>query len=193
MIRPSAASGIYGTLSLELRSPLLRPLLAFGGKDISSWFDDEIGELKQHVDPITNCVIPFTPHGRFIHVPPKQPRTDWCNDFNIPWWKDDRYMVGRLTARSRKICIVNTLTSGKVVMEVCCEETLNEILYRYLTFNCHAASYTWKYQGRPLDMTKTLEENGIPDRSCEIESLRLDEDDFHPFIHIYFNDDLTEM
>ncbi|XP_022254169.1 cytochrome b5 domain-containing protein 1-like isoform X3 [Limulus polyphemus] len=96
MIRPSAASGIYGTLSLELRSPLLRPLLAFGGKDISSWFDDEIGELKQHVDPITNCVIPFTPHGRFIHVPPKQPRTDWCNDFNIPWWKDDRCAVKKL-------------------------------------------------------------------------------------------------
>ena len=36
---------------------------------------------------------------------------------------------------------------------------MNEILDRYLELNEHAASYTWKRLGRPLDMDKTMEEN----------------------------------
>ena len=35
---------------------------------------------------------------------------------------------------------------------------MNEILDRYLELNEHAASYTWKRLGRPLDMDQTMEE-----------------------------------
>jgi len=31
--------------------------------------------------------------------------------------------------------------------QVCSEETMIEILNRYLLYNTHAASYTWKYNG----------------------------------------------
>lgn len=40
--------------------------------------------------------------------------------------------------------------------QVCSEETINEILDRYMEFNEHAASYTWKRLKRPLDMDKNL-------------------------------------
>jgi hypothetical protein len=36
-------------------------------------------------------------------------------------------------------------------------------LTRYKKHNKHGGSYTWKRLGRPLDMEKTLAENGIED------------------------------
>ena len=84
-----------------------------------------------------------------------------------------------------------------------------EILSRYLIYNTHAASYTWKYNGEfievadclceghttgnNLDMTKTLQQNGITDESEMFYELKMDEDEFLPAIHLYFNDDLTEF
>ena len=41
-------------------------------------------------------------------------------------------------------------------------------------------------------MTKTLEENGIRDEGEDFFELGMDEDEFLPPIHLYFNDDLTE-
>ena len=77
-------------------------------------------------------------------------------------------------------------------LQVCAEETMNEILKRYLPYNSHAASYTWKYFGNNLDMTKTLEANGVTDEGEDFFELRMDEDEFLPPISLYFNDDLTE-
>jgi hypothetical protein len=71
------------------------------------------------------------------------------------------------------------------------EETMNEILDRYLELNEHAASYTWKRLGRPLDMERSLEENDIPDETEEYLDLAIDEDSYVPAVHLYFNDDLT--
>ena len=34
---------------------------------------------------------------------------------------------------------------------------MNEIEKRYLTYNAHAGSYTWKYDQRNLNMDQTLE------------------------------------
>jgi hypothetical protein len=34
---------------------------------------------------------------------------------------------------------------------------------RYLPYNSHAGSYTWKFLGNVLDMNLTLEENNVPD------------------------------
>ena len=69
---------------------------------------------------------------------------------------------------------------------------MKEIQARYLTYNAHAASYTWKYNGQNLDMEKTLQENGIEDEDEEFYQLSMNDDQYLQAIHLYFNDDLTE-
>ena len=71
------------------------------------------------------------------------------------------------------------------------EESLNEVLDRYLEINAHAASYTWKRLGKVLDMSLNLEQNGIPDEREELVELGIQDDEYIPAIHLYFNDDLT--
>lgn len=172
---------------------LLKPIVAAGGKDISHWFDKKTKDIRACVDPETNCVFPHIPMGRFIHIPPRCPRTDWANDFGRPWWKDESYCIGLLSNKTRKIRIINTLTSQEQVLEVCSEEIMSEILQRYLVYNAHAASYTWKYNGNNLHMKKTLQANKVLDESEEFYTLSMDEDQFLPALHLYFNDDLTEL
>lgn len=70
---------------------------------------------------------------------------------------------------------------------------MNEILERYLPYNSHAKSYTWKYYMKNMDMDKTLKENGVEDESEDFFELGMDEDEFLPPISLFFNDDLTEM
>ncbi len=67
-----------------------------------------------------------------------------------------------------------------------------EILERYLKYNQHAASYTWKYDGEVLDMDKTLEENGIKDDDTDFDRLKMRDDSYLQSIMLYYNDDLTE-
>lgn len=83
------------------------------------------------------------------------------------------------------------LTKDDDIIEVSSEETMNEILDRYIPTNFHSASYTWKRLGRPLDMDKTLEDNDIPDESVEFVDLNIDEEAYVPCVHLYYNDDLT--
>merc|ERR1712151_543914 len=109
-----------------------------------------------------------------------------------PWWEDTRYFIGQAAQRTRKVTIQNLLTKQKNTIEVPVEETVEEIRQRYLQFNAHAGSYTWKRLGKPLNMKKTLEENGMQDETAEFIRLGIDPDDHIPAIHIYFNDDLTE-
>lgn len=170
---------------------LLKPIVANGGKDITHWFDKKTKDIRMHIDPVTNCQFPYTPMARFIHTPPLCPRTDWANDFGRPWWKDDQYKIGVLSAKTRKVRIVNTLTSQEQTLEVCSEEILDEIQDRYLVYNKHASSYTWKFKGSNLGMDRTLEDNGVKDESEEFYKLGMDEEQFLPALHIYFNDDLT--
>ncbi|VDO04492.1 unnamed protein product [Rodentolepis nana] len=175
-----------------LDDDLIKPILAAAGTDISHWFDPKTGDLKTHIDPITLTRVPYTPHGRFLHVPPPYPTSDWPNDFVVPWWKDKRYQIGKLTKKARTIKITNALTRIEDIIEVCSEETMLAILDRYLQCNAHAASYTWKYANEVLDLDKTLEENGISDQDDMLEELLLNVDDFIPEILLYYNDDLTE-
>ncbi|XP_015257053.1 PREDICTED: cytochrome b5 domain-containing protein 1 [Cyprinodon variegatus] len=148
--------------------------------------------IRRFVDPLTCCERYYTPRGRFVHTHPRGPCSDWATDFGTPWWKDSRYQVGLLSDKVRWIRIVNTLTSQEQLLEVCSEETLEEILHRYRRYNSHAHSYTWKHLGEVLDMTKTLSQNGVVDEDPELDRLRLDRDIFTPSILLYFNDDLTE-
>lgn len=69
---------------------------------------------------------------------------------------------------------------------------MKEILSRYLKYNAHAESYTWKYEGQVLDMDKTLTENGIVDDDPDFYTLRMRDDQYLQSVVLYYNDDLTE-
>ncbi|XP_069776235.1 cytochrome b5 domain-containing protein 1 [Narcine bancroftii] len=172
---------------------LLKPILEAAGQDISHWFDKESHDVRVEIDQLTNCQKYHTPRGRFVHVPPPMPHSDWFNGFGAPWWKDQKYEVGNLSVKTRHIRIINTLTAQEQVLEVCSEETLNEILERYLAYNAHAASYTWKHSGVRLAMDKTLEENGITDEDEDLHELQMEPQDWRHSILLYFNDNLTEL
>jgi len=177
------------------KNHLVNPIVKFAGTDISDWFDENTGDVKTHMDKEKNMVVPYLPHGRFVHVPPLSP-VPWKNDFGTPWWRDKKYCIGNLSKRTRKVRVVNVLTRQEKLLEVCAEETLREILKRFLNYNAHAGSYTWKalFDGDfvPLDMDMTLEDNDIPDEAKEFERLSIEEDYYYPALYLYFNDDLTE-
>lgn len=75
-------------------------------------------QVKTCVDPVTNCVRYHTPRGRFLHVPPAGPCSDWDSDIGVPWWADRRYEVGLLSAKTRWIRVVNTLTLQEQPLQV---------------------------------------------------------------------------
>eukprot|EP01059_Diplonema_ambulator_P031970 TRINITY_DN6055_c0_g1_i1.p1 TRINITY_DN6055_c0_g1~~TRINITY_DN6055_c0_g1_i1.p1 ORF type:complete len:229 (+),score=86.81 TRINITY_DN6055_c0_g1_i1:246-932(+) len=172
------------------------PLIRAAGSDISHWFDPSADppDMRRCVDVGTGLRTYHQPDGKFIHVPALAVDSKVDHGFEQPWWLDPKYVVGYLTKQTRLIRIVNTLNTHEITLEVCTEETLEEIQNRYLAINAHAGSYTWKRQeieSRELDMTKTLTENGIPDEAEEFERLGLPSDHYIPALHVYFNDDLT--
>jgi len=195
-----------------------RAIVDIAGQDISHWFvQNEDGEtdLKIHIHPVTLLPAPFisfasatttttsttasvggkSSHssGKVLHVPPPFPRSDFSTDFNgtPPWWQDPSLVVAHLTAKPRKVKIINTLTAQEHILDVCGEESMEDIRRRYLEFNKHASSYSWKRLGVELDMTKTLEENGIVDEMQVYADLRVNDDFYIPAVHLYFVDDLT--
>ena len=174
------------------QAALCLPIVQAAGSDISHWFDPMTQEPKKAVDSKTNLYWWHTPMGRFLHIQPLIPDSTWDPaSFLLPWWKDAGLRIGQLTEKTRKLRVINMRTKDDDVIEVCSEETLNEILDRYMDLNEHAASYTWKRLGRPLDMDKTLEENDIPDETEEFVDLNIDEHAYVPAVHLYYNDDLT--
>ncbi|CBZ53625.1 conserved hypothetical protein [Neospora caninum Liverpool] len=178
-------------LLVKHQNELALPLIAAAGTDISDWFDEKTRNPTRHIDPETGIEQPYTPQGRFIHIPPPYPSGDWATTVGTPWWLDEKYVIGRLTKKTRKIRILNLLVQHEVVLEVPCEDTINEIQRRYLSENDHAGSYTWKRLEKPLNMEQTLEENGIPDEEMRLRELGINPDDHIPTLHLYFNDDLT--
>jgi len=173
---------------------LLKPIVAAAGKDISHWFNAETGEIRTHVDKVTGCTVAYTPKGRFLHIPPPIPVTDWSSDIGTAWWKDQNYFIGKLSRKTRTLRVVNILSSQEQLIEVCTEETMNEIQTRYMVYNSHAKSYTWKYNGKVLDMKQTLTDNGVQDESEEFYALTMDNVNEHCIaeVQVYYNDDLTE-
>ena len=178
--------------NLENQAALCKPIYDVAGSDISHWFDPISQEPKRAVNPETNLYWWHCPTGRYLHIPPMIPDSTWDpTSFLLPWWKDVGLRIGQLTEKTRKLRVINMQTKDDDIIEVCSEETLNEILDRYIDLNEHAASYTWKRLGRPLDMDKTLEENDIPDETEEFIDLNIDEHMYIPAVHLYYNDDLT--
>ena len=179
------------------RGPLCQPIIDVAGKDISHWFDEKTQGVKTYMDTDRGLRLPYLPMGRFLHVPPSEPTADWSTDFEAPWWQDKDLVIGKLSKKVMDIQIVNVLTHQKDLLTVCSEETITEIQDRYLEYNKHASSYTWKRltedeKFEKLDMGLTLAENGVPDESEEFEALGItDYEKYYPVIHVYFNDDLT--
>eukprot|EP00300_Choanocystis_sp_HF-7_P011528 c17500_g1_i1.p1 GENE.c17500_g1_i1~~c17500_g1_i1.p1 ORF type:complete len:219 (+),score=48.34 c17500_g1_i1:67-723(+) len=172
--------------------PCAAPIIKEAGRDISHWFEARTAEPKTVMDPVLNFLVPYTPQGRYLHLPPDVPVSNWRNDFGLPWWKDQTRCIGALSAQTRFVRIVNTLTQQEDTLEVCVEETLREILDRYLAFNGHAESYTWKRLGRVLDMELTLDENGVELEDEALYDASLPTNLYFPALFLYFNDDLTE-
>ena len=200
----------------ENEGPLVQPLLRVAGSDISHWFEElnedsedekdgkraaPVVELKTHVDPVSNLRRPYTPNGRFVHVPPNDPNVDWDARPSVPWWQDRTTIVGKVSQKMRAIRVKNVLTRQEHLMEVPGEETLREIRARYAEYNWHAESYAWRVLRRDetsgalefvdVDMEKTLEENGVVDDAKTFEELSIPSDAAIPVIHLYFTDDLT--
>ncbi|XP_022206273.2 cytochrome b5 domain-containing protein 1 isoform X1 [Nilaparvata lugens] len=172
---------------------MVKPILAFAGKDISHWFDARTGDMKRHVHPITGALVQWTPHGRIPHVGIETAGTDWTPPPRLPWWMDSRYVVARLTAQERQIRILNMLTGLEAQLCVCAEDTINQIQERYLQFNAHAHSYLWTYDRRPLQMDKTLQGNRIYDERQTFEDLEMPATFYVPCLMLYFKDDLSQM
>lgn len=177
------------------RGPLSVPLVEAGGTSISHWFNPKTGDLKTFIDPVRNIEMPYTPDGRFIHVPPSEPE-DMIASVPLPWWKDEQYVIGKVSKKTMKIRVTNMLTRSEDIIKVCKEEALDQIKERYYTYNLNASSYTWKilHDGKfiTLKSDMTLEENGIKDESEDFIKLGVDEEAFLPNLLIYYNDDLHE-
>jgi hypothetical protein len=165
---------------LEARKgdPGAKNLLEAQGTDISHWFKNASGKIRTaRIENAQFNQEPFSPVGDFL---------DLTAPAGNRWWEDERNVVGRMASRTRLVTVENILTGQAALLEVPVEETLQDIQNRYMAFNFHAASYTWKFLGRVLDMNKTLDENAIPE--LEVSEIASDV----PVLHVYFNDDLTE-
>mmetsp|Transcript_32941 Transcript_32941/g.50371 ORF Transcript_32941/g.50371 Transcript_32941/m.50371 type:complete len:103 (+) Transcript_32941:260-568(+) len=88
-------------------NPLCDPIVLAAGSDITHWFHPESREPKKVIDRQSGLEAFFCPTGRYLHIPPENPNSDTakeCAPFEIPWWRDtDKYMIGRLTKKIRKI------------------------------------------------------------------------------------------
>lgn len=156
-------NSLYPYASLKLKFELfcifkknsLKHLLIFAGKDLSHFFHKTNGEPKTRIT-VNGTRIPLLP-AAFV-------TTDSGNYY---WWNDPCLVLGQITARPRKLRIINTLTTKTQLMTVCEEDTLQVIRQKYYKYNWHLDGYHWnrfdsergKYFG--LCMDKTLTENGF--------------------------------
>ena len=83
----------------ENKGPLADPLIKQAGNSITHWFDRNTKELKTHIDEIRNIRVPYTPEGRFIHVPPADP-VEWDTTCFAVWWEDPQYIIGKVRFES---------------------------------------------------------------------------------------------
>lgn len=104
------------------QSPLCDPIVLSAGTDITHWFDPLTQLPKTYLDPETNQEQYLCPNGRYLHIPPKNSHSDSAIEvtkFDVPWWNDtEKYMIGRLTKKVRKVNIMNTLTKDEQQIEV---------------------------------------------------------------------------
>jgi hypothetical protein len=82
-------------LIAQNRGILAQPLIEAAGTSISHWFNPKTNDIKTYIDPERNIEMPYTPQGRFLHVPPFDPE-DKFEMIPLPWWKDPKYIIGKV-------------------------------------------------------------------------------------------------
>lgn len=89
---------VYELTSLiaENRGILADPITKSAGSSISHWFKADTKDIKTFIDPERNIRMPYTPYGRFIHVPSPNPM-DNCAIVDEPWWMNKRYVIGQVS------------------------------------------------------------------------------------------------
>ncbi|XP_072214495.1 cytochrome b5 domain-containing protein 1 [Excalfactoria chinensis] len=172
---------------------VLPPLLGAIGTDVSHCFDPESGDPLSRVEPRTGRTGSRYPLGTPGSSQPHTPRSDGAPPWDAEWWRDPRLQVGLLTAAPRLLRLCNTLTGQSCVIEVCGEEPVGAALWRARGWREQLQKYTACYGGVPLQPHLSLEQNGIPDSTSELRSLRLDPKDFIPTVLLYFNDDISDV
>ena len=84
-------------------SKLCEPLIKAAGTDITHWFDRDTRDPLTFIDPETNLLTVYCPYGRFLHVPPLEPDSEWNGQIDLPWWRDESLCIGKLSAKTRKL------------------------------------------------------------------------------------------
>nr|CAD7430361.1 unnamed protein product [Timema monikensis] len=183
---PYTPHGPIPHVSLEVPNPLWRPV------GVPWWLDPKyvIGFLTEKVRPVRilnvltgqECTLTAsTVDTSLITMPGLHRATVLSLPGSPTFLSTPSYLRMRTTVKHH------------VAGTVCKEDKLSRILERFLPFNSHASSYTFKFETRVLDMNKTLEENDIPDERELFLDLGLEDNFYIPALMIYFNDDLTEM
>lgn len=134
-------------------------MIAWIGKDVSHFFDP-VSKLpiRKHEFLVKNMTQRQKEESQFLHFDHERCTAEGV----VPWYLDQRLIIGKITKREIKLRIVNTLSYTEDVLVVPIEETLDQICERYLHYNSHARSYLWKdIEGRVLDMETTLEGNEL--------------------------------
>ncbi len=62
----------------------VEPIIKAAGTDITHWFDAKTREPKTFVDPQSDVLEYYVPNGRYLHIPPAGPDSDWDNSFSTP-------------------------------------------------------------------------------------------------------------
>ncbi|XP_050094011.1 cytochrome b5 domain-containing protein 1 [Anopheles aquasalis] len=151
-LTPLFVAGLVKSATLSKR---LQWLLAFAGKDLSSFFHPG-GTPIERTNVRADHPIPV-----FVPAMERNPAT------GRRWWCDPTLIIGRLTHLVCPVKIINTLTLHGTEMSVCYEDTIAVVLEKYLRYNSNARQYEWRRdlavgteRGR-LRMDRTLLENGF--------------------------------
>ncbi|XP_050078438.1 cytochrome b5 domain-containing protein 1 [Anopheles maculipalpis] len=132
----------------------LQWLLAFAGKDLSSFFhNNELTPIDR-----TNRNGERVP--AFVPCLERNPAT------RLYWYRDPSLVIGRITFHPCPVKIINTLTFHATEMIVCYEDTIGDVREKYLRYNDNAMQYEWRKdlsegsEVGKLQMDKTLTETG---------------------------------
>uniref|UniRef100_A0A674BK57 Cytochrome b5 domain containing 1 n=1 Tax=Salmo trutta TaxID=8032 RepID=A0A674BK57_SALTR len=158
--------------------------------DISHWFELKTTFIRAHLNPLSDCMMYYTPRGSSVHMSSPCSSTDWTNDFGQPWWRDTQYEVGLFCQDHQHPHIPGAYAGGQIS------------LFRLGRMSCidHKKLHvsTWKHNCVNRDISRTLEENGILDKDEDFYSGRMDRDLFSQSIGLYsmscidFQEDLIQ-
>lgn len=88
----------------NIESPLVGPLVEAAGTDITHWFDYKTKQPRKMINGEGKPEY-YCPNGPYLHL-------DIGEDvMQIPWWKNQQYLIGKLTKKSQPIRIINTLSN----------------------------------------------------------------------------------